>query len=267
MKSLIYVIKENKKNWYRTYSLAKYEMLSDIKDSKLGIIWNILNPLIQIFTFWFVFGLGIRNGNPVNGINYFEWMIVGLCVWFFINPSLVKGVKSIHAKSNIITKMKFPISILPVTIVVKELFNHIIMLIIIFIVLISKGIGISIYNLQIVYYIFCSIFFTISVNMVLSVLNMFTRDVSKLVSASMRMLMYITPILWTMDNLPNNIQKIMRLNPIYYIVEGYRNSILFKINIFNNLSEMIIFWGINIIIFIIGCRLMYKFKYKFIDWI
>ena len=62
MKSIIYVVNENIRNVYRILSISKYELLSDMRDSKLGIIWNILNPLIQVSTYWFVFGIGIRGG-------------------------------------------------------------------------------------------------------------------------------------------------------------------------------------------------------------
>ncbi|MGL5417386.1 MAG: ABC transporter permease [Clostridium sp.] len=267
MRSLKYVLLEIRGNWYRAYSIAKYELMSDMKDTRLGVLWKIINPLIQIFTFWFAFGLGIRNGKPVNGVDYFEWMIVGLIVWFFISPSLISGVKSIHSKTNVITKMKFPTSILPITAVLKELYNHLFMLLITIILLVLRGNIPSTYNLQIIYYLFCAISFAISMNMVISVLNMITRDVSKIVSACMRMLMYLTPILWTMDNLPQWIQNIMRLNPIYYIVEGYRNSLLFKNSMFGNMDEILIFWSITIGLFLLGCSLMYKFKHKLIDLI
>ena len=194
-------------------------------------------------------------------------MIVGMLVWFFISPCITGGVNSIHVKAGVITKMKFPVSILPTTVVMKELFNHLFMLVIVYIVLLIRGMRPSIYNLQIVYYMVCAIIFSISIGMVTSVLNMITRDVKKMVSASIRILMYLTPILWTMDKLPESMQKIMMCNPIFYIVEGYRDSFFYHQGALSNIGSMITFWTSIMFLFILGSKLMYDFKNKLIDLI
>jgi len=75
MKSILFVLKENLENLYRIKSITKYELKSDVRDTKLGFLWNILNPTIQIFTFWIVFGIGIRSGKDVGGIAFLPWMI------------------------------------------------------------------------------------------------------------------------------------------------------------------------------------------------
>lgn len=265
--SVKYVLNENITNMYRIYSIAKYEIISENRDSKLGMIWNVLNPAIQIFTYWFAFGLGIRNGDDVDGINFFQWMIAGLVVWFFISPCITAGVNSIHKKNKIITKMKFPVSILPTMVVLKETFNHLCMLTIVYIILLFGGIRPHLTNLQIIYYIFCTILFSISLAMITSVLNMFTRDVKKIVQVSMRMLLYATPILWTMEKMPIILQNIMKYNPIYFVVNGYRNSLFYHKPLFTNLNEHLFFWGLVIVMFLVGSKLMYSFKHKFIDFI
>lgn len=265
MKSIIYVVNENIRNVYRILSISKYELLSDMRDSKLGIIWNILNPLIQVSTYWFVFGIGIRGGEPVSGVEFLDWMMAGLLVWFFIGPCITKGVNAISSKINVITKMKFPISILPATVVLKELFNHCFMLVIVYFLFLIRGMRPSIYNLQVLYYIICIVTLATSLSMITASLNVFTKDVRKMVNASMRILMYLTPILWTMDKLPVSIKMIMKCNPIFYIVEGYRDCFFYHKGILATPREMAIFWLTVAVLFIIGSNLIYKFKHKFID--
>lgn len=265
--SLKYVVVENIQNIYRIFCIVKYEILAKNRDSKLGMLWSILDPLIQIFTYWFAFGFGIRGGKPVNGVEYINWMLVGMAPWFFLSASIRYGTSSIYKKINIITKIKFPISILPTTVIFKELFNHLIMIMVIIVFILFNGINLSLNSLGIIYYIFCAIAFSISLTMVTSVANMFTRDVGKAVSASMRLLMFITPILWTMENLPNWAVNIMKCNPLFYIIDGYRNSLLFNKSIFLYSKMMLVFWIIVILLFSIGSLLMYKFKHKFIDLI
>lgn len=122
-KSIRYVLKENFTNLYRIYCISKYELLSDMRDSRLGVFWNFANPAIQIMTYYFVFGL-IMNRKSVGKIPFIQWMLCGMVVWFFISPCITNGANAIYAKRNVITKMKFPVSVLPATVVGKELFNH-----------------------------------------------------------------------------------------------------------------------------------------------
>ncbi|NBK96548.1 MAG: ABC transporter permease [Erysipelotrichia bacterium] len=267
MKSVFFVIKENVVNFYRVISIAKYELMADMRDTKLGIIWTFLNPMIQLFTFWIVFGIGLRNGKSVGNISFLPWMIVGMTVWFFISPCITQGVGCIYSKRNIITKMKFPVSILPTTVVMKELFNHACFLALIVAILIVRGHVPNLHWFGVFYYMFCAVCFCIALNMITSVLNMFTRDVSKLVKACMRMLMYLTPILWTLDTFHGHpmLVNIFKLNPLYYIVEGYRGALFFQDGFYNHPAQTMYFWSVVFVMFVIGSILMYKFKSKFID--
>ena len=268
MKSIFYVLKENIVNFYRTISIARYELTADLRDTKLGLLWNFLNPMIQLFTFWIVFGIGIRGGKSVGNISFLPWMVVGMTVWFFISPCITQGVSCIYNKRNIITKMKFPVSILPATIVFKELFNHVCTFGLIAIILIVRGHIPNVYWFGVFYYMLAATCFCIALNMITSVLNMFTRDVKKLVLASMRMLLYLTPILWTLDNLQMQHPKlvyILKMNPLYYIVEGYRGCLFFQDTFWNHPTQTMYFWGLVVVMFAIGSMLMYRFKSRFID--
>ena len=221
-KSIRYVLKENFTNLYRIYCISKYELLSDMRDSRLGVFWNFANPAIQIMTYYFVFGL-----------------------------------------INVITKMKFPVSVLPATVVGKELFNHFCLMAILVVFLLTQGIMPSFYWLELIYYLFAAICLTISLAMITSVLNML---------ACMRLLLYLTPILWPISRLHKygwqmTVRYIMKANPIYYVVCGYRDCFLYHHGILFYWKQMLFFWVFVIVIFTIGSMMMYKFKHKFIDMI
>ena len=135
-KSISYVIKENFSNVYRIFCIAKYELLSDMRDSKFGIFWNFASPAIQVFTYWLVFGIAWgRKAQTYRGITveYLPWLVVAFSVWWYIRPCIVDGCSAVFSKTNVITRMKFPVSVLPATVCLKELFNHFVMLIITFV--------------------------------------------------------------------------------------------------------------------------------------
>lgn len=271
-KSIKYVIHENVTNIYRIYTIAKYELLGDMRDSKLGIFWNFANPAIQILTYYFVFGIVLGRGDITDfnrRVPFVQWMLCGMVVWFFISPCITKGANAIYAKKDVITKMRFPVSILPATEVCQQLFNHFCLMILLIIFLLSQGVVPTIDWLWLFYYLFCGICLGLAIVMVVSVLNMITRDVRKFILASMRLLLYLTPILWSIKRLDEAwmrpIKYIMKINPIYYIVCGYRDCFIYHFGPLFYWKQMIVFWIIVVFLFAVGSLLMYKFKHKFID--
>ena len=266
LEAVKYVIKENSENLFRIYSISKYEVLADMRDSKLGVFWNFANPIIQVLTYWFVFGL-VLNRKSVDGIEYIWWMLGGMVVWFFISPCITAGCNAIFSKINIITKMKFPVSVLPATVVLSKLFDHFCLMCILTILFCFAGYYPSLHWIGLIYYCFCGVVFSISLSMTTSVLNMLARDTRKLVLAIMRLLLYMTPILWNVKNLPSILQRIMLTNPIYYIVQGYRDCFFYHRGIMYYKYSAFCFWAITVFLFIFGSCIMYKFKSKFVDFI
>lgn len=109
--------------------------------------------------------------------------------------------------------------------------------------------------------------------MITSVLNMIARDTRKLILACMRLILYLTPILWPISRFSEQtllfdiIRFVMKINPIYYIVCGYRDCFLYHLGFMHYWKQMLAFWGITGILFVVGCYMMHKFKHKFIDMI
>lgn len=268
-KSMKYVLHENFTNLFRIYSISKYELLADYRDSKLGIVWTILNPTIQILTYWLVFGFILSSRNDVEGIPYICWLLGGIVAWFFISPCITNGCNAVFSKIGIITKMKFPVSILPLTVVLKELFNHLCLMVILVFLLAGFGYYPNVHWFGILYYMFCAIIFSTSLSLTTSVLNMLARDTRKMILACMRLILYLTPILWSVDLLKKHptLRMLMHFNPIHYIVQGYRDCFFYHQGIMAYVDTMIPFWIITLILFAVGSFMMYKFKYKLIDMI
>lgn len=265
-KSVRDVLQENITNMYRTIAISKYETIAEIKDSKLGIFWNFASPAIQVFTYWFVFGY-VFNRKAVDGIPYIAWLLAGMSVWFFISPCITKGCSAIHSKSDIITKMKFPISILPLSVVFKELFEHACFMCIVVVILAIFGYYPSIHWLGLIYYLICAIIFAFAISLTTSVLTMLARDAKKLITSCMRLLLYFTPILWNVKMLPGWMQKVVSCNPIYYIVQGYRDCFFYHKGINNYNWSQAWYVCLTIVLFFFGSHMMCKFKSKFIDMI
>lgn len=265
LRNVLVVLKElwiHRKRMLRI-SLFDYRVLN--KDAYLGNIWNILSPLIQIATYWFVFGIGIRNGRDVEGHPYLVWMLCGMIPWFFASPCIVKGAGAIRSKGIAVLKMRYPVVTTPLEQIMVQLYSHLVMTAILLITLICMGYWPNLYWLNLIYYFFYAIVFFTSLAMVTSVFSMIALDFQKLVASLIRLLFYMTPILWSMEMMPPYAQRILQMNPVLYYVNGFRDSLLFKVPFYAHPQEMAFFWGINVLLFVWGCNLLVKYKDQFID--
>ena len=268
-KSIAYVLKENFTNMHRIIAIAKYEVLADMRDSKLGLFWNFANPAIQVLTYWLVFGVIMTGRAEQDGIPYICWLLGGIVVWFYISPCITNGCNAIYEKRDIITKMKFPVSILPTTVVLKELFNHACLMLTVTVLFVVFGYYPNLHWLGLIYYSFCAVVFSVALSLTTSVLNMLARDTRKLILACMRLLLYLTPVLWSPSKLNAHptLKFIMNFNPIHYVVQGYRDCFFYHEGLFNEPWTDIVFWCITIGLFMFGSKMMYKFRTRFIDMI
>ncbi|MDZ5471928.1 ABC transporter permease [Bacillus sp. 31A1R] len=271
MKSMLTVIKEQISSFYLIIRLSLFEVKSSNNNNYLGMLWELINPMIQIGIYWFVFGYGIRGGEPVGGIPYIHWMLSGIAVWFFFNPAILEASKSIYTRINFIAKMNFPMSVIPTYVIFSKLYPHIVLTAIIAIILQFAGYTISIYYLQLFYFMFATIALLLAVSLITSTLATIVRDVQMIVQAVVRTLIYLSPLLWTpkhSEKLPEFVQLIMMVNPLYYIVEGYRSALLgtswFMIE---NVQYTIYFWSLILVLFTIGSFLHLKFRNHFIDYL
>ncbi|MBH0350447.1 teichoic acid ABC transporter permease [Bacillus thuringiensis serovar muju] len=267
MKAIVTVLKEQIDNLYLIRQLSIYQVKSTNKDNYLGVIWELLNPLIQMGIYWFVFGFAIRGGTGVNGIPFVYWLVSGISVWFFVNPATMQASKSIYTRINIISKMNFPMSIIPSHVIMANFYQHIILIGIITIIFLLSGQGISIHYIQLIYYMFATWMLVFSFSLITSTLATIVRDVQMLVQSLMRMLLYLTPILWTPDRLPSMLREFILLNPLCYVVKGYRDAFLGTGWFFENITYGFYFWGIVFFMLLIGTSVHVKFRKHFVDYL
>jgi teichoic acid transport system permease protein len=268
MKSSIIVLKEQIKNFHLLRRLSWYEIKSQTSGNYLGAAWEIINPAIQIMIYWFVFGFGIRQREPIGDVEYFQWLFAGILVWFFLNQGLMKATRSIYQKIRMLSKMNFPMSVIPNYIVVSQFYPHLFLLVIGIIILQFMGYPISIYYLQLPIYTAAAVALLFSLSLITSTLATIVRDVAMMLQATMRMLLYLSPILWPPTLLPESWQPWLKLNPFYYIIEGYRNTLLGQSWYFlENPMYTLYFFGLLLVLFIIGSYLHVKFRSQFIDFL
>ena len=262
-----YVLKEIVEHRQRMFRIAVYDHRIQNKDSYLGKIWSVLNPLIQVLTFWFVFGLGLRGGKPIDGYPYLLWMLCGLFPWFFVNAGIVGGSSSIYAKAGTVLRMQYPLATIPLGNILVAFFDHLILIAFMILIEICYGYMPQLSWLGIVYYWVYAIVFLAALALFTSTLTMLARDFQKLITAMIRLLFYMTPILWSLDSMPAFARTILEMSPIAYIIAGYRDSLLYRVNFWERPERIVFFWGIALFFFLLGSWLHRKYRGSFIDFL
>ncbi|MGV3243333.1 ABC transporter permease [Staphylococcus sp. 11261D007BR] len=266
MNSVITVLKEHFKGFYLIQRLAQFQLKITNHNNYLGLAWELINPIIQIMVYWFVFGFGIRSNDPVDGIPFIYWLLVGISMWFFINQGILEGTKSITMKYGQVAKMNFPLSIIPTYIVTSKLYGHLALVLAIVILCALFGITPTIYIVQLALYIPFAYLFTVSVTLLTSTLGVLIRDTQMAMQALLRVLFYMSPILWAPSS-GSLAEKILMFNPIYFIAESYRAAILYQEWYFIEHWELTLYNVVVVILFfVIGSMLHMRYRDHFADF-
>lgn len=268
MKSLIKIIKEQFESIYLIQRLALFQLKADNRNNYLGFAWEVINPAIQMAMYWFVFGLGIRGNQEINGIPFVFWMLAGICMWFFMNAGILEGTRSIHQKFNMVAKMNFPLSALPSYILTGKFYGHLFLLGLIMIVFWISGYYPSIHYIQLIYFVGLSYLFAFAVTLITSTLAVVVRDIQMVMQSLLRVMFFLSPILWLPDRLPEILQKLMKFNPFSYLANGYRASLLYEEwYIFEHWQMTLYNLGLVFVLLLIGASAHYKFRDRFSDFI
>lgn len=266
-KAISTVIKENWQNRKRMVRLANYELKSQNNGTVFGFFWNFLNPALQIFVYWFVFAIGLSTSAPRGNYPYIIWMIVGIIPWFYISAAMQRSSGSIYAYSGILKRMYLPLSIVPVKTIMAEFIGHVWAMLVVFAVMICSKNPINPMVYQLPYYMVAEVCLLIGWGLFASAIAVVFKDFQKFLAAIIRLLFYISPVVWGQERLPENLKFALGLNPLAYILDGYRNCILYGISIRETWKMGILFWCVTLIMFFIGVSIHMKFRKKFMDLI
>lgn len=254
------------KNSHRILSLAKFEYDLAIKEMFFGKLWKVISPLIQIGTYWLVFGLGIRNGKPIDGYPYVVWLTCGVTPWYIMNKAISTGATSVYRKANMLTKSNTPTYFMPISSVLAVVMDGIWTIVLMVIIYFGNGCTFSCYMFNVLYFIVFLTCFLIALSELTSVLVMLARDFQKIIEMILRLLFFLSPIMWRPgNNMPYAYKVFDYLNPIAYVIRGFRNSILYKQYFFTNIKQMSIMWSITIILYLIGMLFQKKLKNNLLD--
>ncbi len=241
-------------------SLTKKEIKIKYKSALLGWLWSLLNPLLLMLVFSFVFTLIIR----IEIDNFPIFLLSALLPWFFLNFSLNSSVTSIVDNASLIKKAYFPYEVIPLSIVSANLFNFLISQLLLFVFLVYYRIFPNSAWLYLPLIVFLQTIFVAGICLAAAALHTLYRDVKYIVELIMLVWFYATPIFYPLSFVPENIRGFFYLNPLSLYINAYRDILLYaKAPNFFVLSCM---FGISFSFVLIGIALFSKNKKFFADF-
>lgn len=272
MKEAWLVLLEQFKNWNVIQRLAKYDEKSTFQAHFLGNIWQVLDPLINIAIYWFVFGMILYAGRDINGFPYIIWLLPGFIAWQFMRAEVLGASRSMVSRVQMVSKMQFPVSTIPSMTLANQLINYWWMLGISVAIMFLYGVHPTLMWLQFFYYFICMIAFLYALGLLTSTITVVVRDFHTLLNSAMQLMFWVSGTIFNFqtNNVMHNhptIMRIIEINPFYYIINGMRDAFLSRQWFFTNVKGMIIFWTIVVLLWLLGSHIHLRFRSRFVDYI
>lgn len=254
------------KNRNLMYHLTRRDITNKFKGSYAGLIWTFLNPLLLLLVYTFVFSVimkakwGLQNeGN----LDFAIVLFTGLIVFNMYADATNRAANIINDNKNYVKKVVFPLNILPIVIVNSSFFNGIISYVILFLALIFFKHGLNFQCFFIIILLLPIYLMALGVTYFVSAISVFLRDLGQIMGIFNMAFMFLSPIFFPMNRMPEKFQFLASLNPIAYVVTQARNTLIFEKGFdFNGY-----FWALicSMAIFSIGFMVFSSLKRDFAD--
>lgn len=245
-------------------SLAFSDFQARFSGSYLGMFWGILQPLSTILLFWFVFQVGFRS-NPIEDVPFILWLSAGMIPWNYFYDSWFGTTSSFTAYGYIVKKVVFKVEVLPLIKALSSAIMNGIFNVILIVIYILYGEFPGVHILDMFYFSLCIFVFSLGLSFFTATLNVFMKDIGQFLGIVLQFLMWMTPMMWNYTMIPEKFDWFYKLNPLHYVINGYRESLINNYWFFHHYKLMIYFWIVSINLMILGYRLMKKLKPHFAD--
>ena len=252
------------------WKLSKNDFKTRYAGSYLGIIWAFVQPVITVLVYWLVFEKGFsakaemfKSGVEVPFVVY---LTSGLVPWFFFSEAVSQSTNALLEYNYLVKKVVFKISILPLIKIIAACFIHVFFVGVLLLIYFLYGYGFTPYLFQLVYYSFCMAILVLALSYTFCSVVIFFRDLSQIVAIALQIGMWATPIMWSITRVEGTVfETIFKLNPLYYIVNGYRQSLFGHTWFFQDWQLTLYFWVVTILLFAFGTVVFKRLKPHFAD--
>jgi lipopolysaccharide transport system permease protein len=215
---------------YFIFTSVRSDFRNRVARSHLGFLWLIISPLAQVFIYAFVLSALMTQRLPGidSSYSYPIYLLAGFQGWFLFVEILNRCITVFIENGNVLKKIAFPRIALPLVVIISSLINNFIFLAILFALYTILGFPFtqSIIFLPVV--ISINVMFAAGLGMSAGILNVFMRDIGQIFAIIIQFLFWLTPIIYTLNIIPEKFQIILKMNPLFWIIESYHNVLVYN---------------------------------------
>jgi len=245
-------------------TMARRELVQKYIGSSIGLMWAVVYPLFMITILWIVFGVGFK-AVPARGVPFVVFLTAGLSSWYLFSDIVSGSTGVVMEHGELIKKMPFPSQILPVIKTIVGMVNHAIFIIILIGLIAFHRLPANLYYIQALYYLLALFVLALGLSWLCASLTPFFRDVEHFIAIILQVGMWYTPVFWDLSMLPEKFHIYFIYNPMFYIVQGYRDSFIYFKPFWAYPQQTIVFWGIAVTLLAVGGLSFKRLKHHFPD--
>ncbi len=252
------------------WKLAKNDFKKRYAGSYLGFLWALVQPVVTVVMYYIVFDKVFQTRSQMvsSGVEvpYVLFLTSGLVPWFYFSEAITNGTNALLEYSYLVKKVVFNISILPIIKLIAATFIHVFFTAVLLVVAACYGYYPTLYTLQLVYYSFCLFLLVLAASYCTCAIVVFFKDLSQIINIGLQIGMWATPILWNIGMINNdNIVTLFKLNPLVYIVNGFRDAIYGDAWFWEHFYSSTYFWIFTVTLFCVGSLVFKRLKVHFAD--
>lgn len=206
------------------YMLVRREIRGRYKGSVLGFFWTFLNPLLQFVVYALVFSVLLRSDIE----KFYVYMFVAFVPWFFFSTAVPQGANCILSHNTMVQKIYFPRMVLPLATVLTGFINMLFSEIVVFAVLVFSGFLPTYHIIALPVVMLVQLMFVLGIVLIVSALTVYFRDLSHILDIVVMLWFYVTPIVYPITMIPENLRGFIYMNPMTGIIECYRSILYYR---------------------------------------
>ena len=246
---------------------VKKEIRGRYKNSILGVMWSFLNPLLQLLVYSVIFGALLTGGDSAEDkyyqATYYIYVCVALIPWTYFTSAITQAAFTVIGNGDIIKKVYFPREILPISVVTSGAVNFMISTIIILLFVIFSQVGLSWYILLYPFILLIQYILLLGIAFIVSSITVYFRDLEHIIGIVLMAAFYGTPIVYKLEQLPQQLQIIMQLNPMTHLINAYRD--IFYYHQMPNMKVLGILLALSLILAVVGYFIFKKLQKGFAE--
>ena len=247
------------------FQLVRRDFEQRFIGSAAGWLWGVIHPLVLLVSWVFVFQLCLHTTLPSNEVtqNYSLFLFCGFLPWLLFQETVQRSASSLLDHANLITKTVFPAEIVPVSIFLSSLINHLMALALVILVVGFYVGHFSVWMLSLPVYMLLLGFFAVGVGWIVASLQVYLRDTAQVISVVLTFWFWMTPIFIGEQQFPEGLRFLLRINPLAFLVRAYRERLLSYR--FPDWTEFVLIAAYGLAAFVVGGLFFRHLKRGFAD--